>query len=125
MKKYARADLLAYQEKNERAIEVLDSVLTEHKGEKIEDDALLKQAGLYEQAGELAKAEKNYLAIIEHYKNGVLGDNAHYYLAELYADKLEEPRKAQEYYEKIIFNYADSIYFVDARKSLDNYGETR
>ncbi|WP_324720365.1 tetratricopeptide repeat protein [Salinimicrobium sp. HB62] len=118
LKKYARADLLAFQEKNSKAIEVLDSVLTQHKGEKIEDDALLKQAGLYEQAREYAKAEKNYLAIIEHYKNGVLGDNAHFYLAELYADKLEEPGKAQEFYEKIIFNYADSIYFVDARKKF-------
>ena len=118
LKKYARADLLAFQEKNSRAIEVLDSVLVEHKGEKIEDDALLKQAGLYEQAEEYSKAEENYLAIIQHYKNGVLGDNAHYYLAELYATKLGQPQRAQEFYEKIIFNYADSIYFVDARKKF-------
>lgn len=118
LKKYARADLLAFQEKNGRAIQVLDSVLTVHKGEKIEDDALLKQAKLFEEAKEYSKAEKNYLAIIEHYKNGVLGDNAHYYLAELYARELDQPKKAQEFYEKIIFNYADSIYFVDARKKF-------
>jgi tetratricopeptide (TPR) repeat protein len=118
LKLYARADLLAFQEKNAKAIEVLDSVLTKHKGEKIEDDALLKQAKLYEQEGQYGKAEQNYLAIIEHYKNEVLGDNAHYYLAELYAEKLDQPDKAQEFYEKIIFNYADSIYFVDARKKF-------
>ncbi|MHA6278827.1 tetratricopeptide repeat protein [Salinimicrobium sp. CAU 1759] len=118
LKKYARADLLAFQEKNSKAIEVLDAVLSDHKGEKIEDDALFKQAGLYEQAREYAKAERNYLAIIEHYKNGILGDNAHFHLAELYAEKLEQPGKAQEFYEKIIFNYADSIYFVDARKKF-------
>ncbi|MCY2685597.1 tetratricopeptide repeat protein [Salinimicrobium sp. TH3] len=118
LKLYARADLLAFQEKNAKAIEVLDSVLTKHKGEKIEDDALLKQAKLYEEAGKYEKAEQNYLAIIEHYKNEVLGDNAHYYLAELYAGKLDHPDKAKEFYEKIIFNYADSIYFVDARKKF-------
>ncbi|NJW55085.1 tetratricopeptide repeat protein, partial [Salinimicrobium oceani] len=103
LKKYARADLLSFQEKNGNAIKVLDTVLTQHKGEKIEDDALLKQARLYEEMGEFEKAEDNYLAIVEHYKNGVLGDNAHFYLAELYADKLEKPEKAQEFYEKIIF----------------------
>ena len=118
LKKYARADLLAFQEKNAEAIKVLDSTLTQHKGENIEDDALLMQAKLYEEAREFSKAEKNYLAIIEHYKNGVLGDNAHFYLAELYAGKLNQPEKAQEFYENIIFNYADSIYFVDARKKF-------
>ena len=118
LKKYARADLLAFQEKNGEAIKVLDSVLNFHKGEKIEDDALLMQARLFKEAGEYAKAEKNYLAIIEHYKKGVLGDNAHFYLAELYAEELAQPEKAQAFYEKIIFNYADSIYFVDARKKF-------
>lgn len=118
LKKYARADLLAFQEKNDWAIKVLDSVLTQHKGEKIEDDALLKQAQLFEEAKEYDKAEQNYLSIIKNYKNGVLGDNAHYYLAELYSEKLNQPEKAQEFYEKIIFNYADSIYFVDARKKF-------
>jgi tetratricopeptide (TPR) repeat protein len=118
LKQFARADLLTFQEKNSRAIEVLDSVLTEHKGEKIEDDALLKQARLFEEEEEYAKAEKNYLSIIEYFGKGVLSDNAHYYLAELYAWKLNQPEKAQEFYEKIIFNYADSIYFVDARKKF-------
>ena len=118
LKKYARADLLAFQEKNSEAIDLLDSTLVQHKGEKIEDDALLMQAKLFEAVGDFSKAETNYLAIIEHYRNGVLGDNAHFYLAELYAEELEQPEKAQEFYEKIIFNYADSIYFVDARKKF-------
>ncbi len=118
LKLYAQADLLAFQEKKEEAVKVLDSVLTNHKGEKIEDDALLKQALLFEENGEFEKAEANYLKLIQHYKNGVLGDNAHYRLAELYAEELGQPEKAQEFYEKIIFNYADSIYFVDARKKF-------
>jgi tetratricopeptide (TPR) repeat protein len=118
LKLYARADLLAFQEEKQAAIEVLDSILTYHKGEEIEDDALLKQALLFEEAGEYQKAEDNYLKLIHHYKNGVLGDNAHYRLAELYLKELGQPEKAQEFYEKIIFNYADSIYFVNARKKF-------
>lgn len=118
LKLFARADLLAFQGREEDAINILDSVLTGHKGEKIEDDALLKQALLFEEGGEFEKAEVNYLRLLQHYSRGVLGDNAHYRLAELYANELDQPEKAREFYEKIIFNYADSIYFVDARKKF-------
>ena len=116
LKKYARADLLAFQEKNSEAIELLTEILNLHKGEKIEDEALLKQAQLFEGTGQLQKAENNYLAIIKDFNADILADNAHYYLAELYANELENPEKAKEYYEQIIFNFADSIYFVEARK---------
>jgi len=116
LKKYARADLLAFQEKNLEAIQLFGQILKLHKGEKIEDEALLKQAQLFEEAGQPEKAEDNYLTIIENFNADILADNAHYYLAELYANELENPEKAKEYYEQIIFNFADSIYFVEARK---------
>ena len=118
LKQYARADLLSFQKKENEAIALLEELLVQHKGEKIEDDALLKQAQLYEEQEDYGKAEANYLAIIENYKDGILADNAHYLLAELYANELQQPEKAQEFYEKIVFNYADSIYFVDARKKF-------
>ncbi|MDT0646834.1 tetratricopeptide repeat protein [Zunongwangia sp. F260] len=118
LKQYARADLLAFQQKDSEAISVLDSVLEFHKGEKIEDEALLKQAGLYEKSAEYKKAEANYLQIIELYNEDILADNANFYLAELYANHLNEPEKAMTFYENIIFNFADSIFFVEARKNF-------
>ncbi|MEL6303738.1 MAG: tetratricopeptide repeat protein, partial [Bacteroidota bacterium] len=48
LKKFARADLFAYQNKTEEAIQILNDILENHKGEKIEDEALLKQGGLLE-----------------------------------------------------------------------------
>lgn len=116
LKEYARADLMAFQEKNKDAIAILDEILANHKGEKIEDEVLLKQAELYEITGDYHKAESNYLEIIRLYNSDILADNANYYLAELYADHLDNPERAMEYYEQIIFNFADSIYFIDARK---------
>ncbi|MDX1720641.1 MAG: tetratricopeptide repeat protein, partial [Salegentibacter mishustinae] len=97
-------------------IQLFEEILNLHKGEKIEDEALLKQAQLFEETGQPEKAEDNYLAIIENFNADILADNAHFYLAELYANELENPEKAKEYYEQIIFNFADSIYFVEARK---------
>lgn len=116
LKKYARADLLAFQDKNKEAIAVLEDILTNNKGEKIEDEALLKQGELFEKTGAFEKAEANYLKIIEFYKEDLLADDAHYRLARLYETKLNQPEKAKQEYEQIIFQYADSIYFVEARK---------
>ncbi len=116
LKIYAKADLLAFQNKNEEAIAMYEKILTQHKGEKIEDEAFLRQAKLFEGEKQFEKAKVNYLKIIEFYNDDILVDDAYYWLAELYVNELGEPEKAKELYEKIIFNHADSIYFVSARK---------
>ncbi|HSP12815.1 MAG TPA: tetratricopeptide repeat protein, partial [Salegentibacter sp.] len=72
LKEYARADLMAFQEKNRDAIVKLDEILANHKGEKIEDEVFLKQAKLYEITGDFEKAESNYLEIIRLYNTDIL-----------------------------------------------------
>ncbi len=116
LKKYARADLLEFQDKNLESIAVLEDLLTNNKGEKIEDEALLKQGEIYEKLEKYLKAEANYLKIIEFYNEDILADDAHYRLAKLYEEKLNQPEKAKKQYEEIIFHFADSIFFVEARK---------
>ncbi len=118
LKKYAKADLLGYQNKTKEAIATLDDILQNHKGEKIEDDALLIQAQLWEKRKEYETAEFNYLKIVEFYANGILADDAHFALGELYRKILNQPEKAKEQYEKIIYNYQDSYYFPQARKNF-------
>ena len=116
LKQFARADLLKFQKKETEAITVLKSLLENHKGEKIEDEALLKLGELHEDNGDYEKAIESYLALIEFYNQDILADDAHYRLAKLYETKLNQPQKAKEYYELLIFNFEDSIYFVEARK---------
>ncbi|MBJ7880901.1 tetratricopeptide repeat protein [Gelidibacter salicanalis] len=118
LKLYAKADLMAFQNKTDAAIALLDRVLTEHKGESIEDQALFKQAELFQQKKQYNKAIANYEAIIAHYSDGILADDAYYYLAELYNNILDQPDLAKSLYEKLIFNHQDSIYFVEARKQF-------
>lgn len=116
LKKYARADLLALQNKDKEAILLLDSILTNHKGEAIEDEALLKQAKLFVKTKQYQKAETNYNKIIDLFKDDILADDAYFNLASLYENELLQPEKAKELYEQIIYNFADSIFFVEARK---------
>ncbi len=116
LKIFAKADLLAFQNKNQEAIMMYEKILEAHRGEKIEDETFLRQAKLFEKEKQYEKAKVNYLKIIEFYNDDILADDAYYWLAELYRNQLGAPEKAKELYEKIIFNHADSIYFVDARK---------
>ncbi|WP_027065165.1 tetratricopeptide repeat protein [Maribacter sp. Hel_I_7] len=118
LKKYARADFLAYQNNTGEAIKVLDDILENHKGEKIEDEALLKQAQLFEKLKKYEEAQLNYQKIITFYGNGILADDAYFALGELYKKVLNDPLKAKEQYEKIIYNYQDSYYFPEARKNF-------
>jgi tetratricopeptide (TPR) repeat protein len=115
LKQYAKADLLAYQQKDSEAIDALGIILKEHKGHAIEDETLLKQAELFEKTKEYAIAEKNYLQIIEINAEDILVDDAYYRLAELH-NKQKNIEKAKEYYQKIIFDFPSSIHSVDARK---------
>lgn len=118
LKLYAKADLMSFQNRTDDAITLLNKILTEHKGESIEDQALLKQAQLFEQTKQYDKAIVNYQSIITNYGDTILADDALYALAELYNNQLGEPEKAKDLYEQIIFKHQDSIYFVEARKKF-------
>lgn len=118
LKHYAKADLFAFQNKTDSAISLLDKILDEHKGESITDQALFQQAKLFERKKRYNKAEANYLKIISDWKEDILADDAHYHLAELYNTHLARPEEAKQLYEKIIFEFEDSIYFIEARKKF-------
>ncbi len=116
LKSYAKADLLAFQNKTQSAIDTLQGVLLHHKGHPIEDEALFKQAELFEKTGKFDLAEKNYLAILQLDPDDILIDDALYQLAVLYDEKLLNELKAKTYYEKIVLEQPSSIYLVPARK---------
>jgi len=116
LKRYAKADLLAFQNKKDESIALLSTILDDKQTEPIIVQTLLKQAQLFEDKAQFDKAKENYERIILEFKDHILLDDAIYALAEIYANRLEQPEKAKALYESIIFNHADSIYFVEARK---------
>jgi len=116
LKIFAKAELLAFQNKNNQAIDTLSSLLLNFKGHAIEDDALFKQAELYTTIQKYTQAENNYLKIIKNYPTSILLDNTYFQLAELYNNALNNSEKAKEMYQKIIFEFPSSIYLVEARK---------
>ncbi len=115
---YAKASLLTFQNKNQQAIAVLNEIITNYKGQPIEDEAYYKQAILFIKQKEYENAITNFTKVIAMDAQGILVDDAYYQLAELYNNQLNDTKKAADYYQKIIFDFPSSIYLVDARKKF-------
>ncbi|WP_233188629.1 tol-pal system YbgF family protein [Tenacibaculum sp. SG-28] len=107
---------MKYQNKNTEAISILSDIIKNYKNQPIEDEALYQQAELYIKEKEYQKAVSNLEKVIAINPEGILVDDSLYHLAELYRVELNNPKTAAEYYQKIIFAHASSIYLVEARK---------
>lgn len=116
LKDFAKADLLAFQNRNQEAISIYSNIIKEFQGREIEDESLYNQAELFVKEQQFENAITNLLRIIDIDKEGVLVDDTYYFLAEIYRKHIKDNEKASEYYQKIIFEKASSIYLVDARK---------
>lgn len=115
---FAKAKLLSYQNKNKEAISVYNIILDRFKGQNIEDEALLELAKLYSKETLFNDALNVLQKLINIDKNGIFVDDAYYIIAEIYKNNIKDREKALEYYQKIIFEQASSIYLVEARKKF-------
>ena len=115
LKMYAKAEFLIFQNKDDEALRVLDSVMLLSPFGSLMDDALYQKALIYIKQKNYLEAEKLLLQIIENYGDQLLADDAIFQLAELYEYYLKDIPKAMEYYQKILKDHSDSLYVVQAR----------
>ena len=131
LKQLAKAELLAFQNKDQKALTILNNMLSRKKkltkemftaglapGEVIYDDVLFFQAKLLIKLEKYDDALLSFSKIVAADNQGIYTDDVYFEMAELYNNKLNDPEKASEYYQKIIFDYASSIYLVEARKKF-------
>jgi tetratricopeptide (TPR) repeat protein len=118
LKKFSKADFLAYQNKNTEALQAFKAILEQHKEQSIEDVTLLRIGKLYQKQGDFQQALTNFQQIIDKHAESIYIDEALFFSAEIYRTQLQDVEKAKAYYEKIIFSHEDSIYFVDARNNF-------
>jgi tetratricopeptide (TPR) repeat protein len=116
LKQFAKGDYLLYQKRNPEAIAQFQYILKSFKGQDIEAVTQLRLGKIYEKQGEYNLALNQYQNSIDHHPDGIYIDEALFFLAEIYNNKLQQPEKAKPLYEQLIFNHQDSIYFVEARK---------
>jgi len=115
LKKFAHADFLLFQDKKQEALAAFQTILKENKGDVIEAVTLLKIGKIQEELADYVQALNNFQTIIDNHKESIYVDEAYYFAAEIYA-QTGNIEKAKLFYEFIILNKMDSIYFVEAQK---------
>ena len=113
---YAKADFLIFQNKDDEAIKMLDSVLVADPYGKLADDVYFQKAKIAIKQKDYFGAENLLQEILKNYPTDLLGDDAAYLMAQLYDFYLKDSNKAMEYYQKVLKEYSDSLFTTDARK---------
>ncbi|RYG38582.1 MAG: tetratricopeptide repeat protein, partial [Chitinophagaceae bacterium] len=116
LSEFAKADYLLYQNKPGQAKLKFEDILSRYKGNEIESVTELRLGRIEERAGDFNAALGHYKNILDFHQDGIYVDEALYFSAVIYSEKLNEPEKAKPLFEKVIFEHPDSIYFVEARK---------
>lgn len=114
--KFAKADLLRYQNKLEEAEDTLNDITKYYSGTALQDDILYLKYKIEKDRQHYDKAAEYLEKIVSFYGDDILADNAIFYLGELNQKFLNNEEKAKQYYEKIILEYKDSTFAIEARK---------
>lgn len=116
LRMYARADLQIFRNQPQQALKILDSIDQQFAGHSLADDILMARAKIYINAGDYPSAAGQLQKIIDHYAFDLWADDALFGLADLFENKLNQPLKAAELYQKIINDYPSSLFVNEARK---------
>lgn len=116
LKIYARADLLIFAEQPDKALITLDSIDVKYPGNSLADDILMAKARLFIQQKNYADAVPLLKKIAEEHRFDLWADDAVFMLGDIYENQLGDKEKAKIYYQKIITDYAGSLYINEARR---------
>lgn len=116
LKKYSYADLLIFKNQPDKALVLLDSLNILYPGNSLVDDILMAKSKVFLKGNEIDKAVTQLYEIMEKHSSDLWGDDAIFMLADLYQNKLSQPAKALELYQKIITDFPGSLYVIEARK---------
>ena len=116
LKMYARADMYLFGEQPEKAMITLDSIDNKYPGNSLTDDILMAKARLFIQQKNYTDAVPLLKKIAEEHSFDLWADDAVFMLGDIYENQLNNKDLAKMYYQKIITDYAGSLYINEARK---------
>jgi tetratricopeptide (TPR) repeat protein len=113
---FANADLLIQQNKFTEALVILDSITKGYPFHSLADEVLFRKGEIYEQLHNWEQAIGFYLEVYESYGHDILADDAVIRIARIYDFRLSDPKKAAEFYRKILFEFTASLHGAEARE---------
>jgi tetratricopeptide (TPR) repeat protein len=116
MELFARADLLIMQRRYADVIITLDTLLNNYPGHSLEDEILMVKGDIAMQNGDIEIAMGYYEEIVDLHFDDITGDDALYNLAVIFDKHFQNLEKAEELYERLIFEFSGSLHVIEARK---------
>lgn len=118
---YSKAEFALYQHKYDKALSYLDTLNQNYLSHPLFDEVLYKRAEISILKNQYQEADSLLNQIIIKYPTDLMADDAIYLLAELCETHLKDPKRAKDYYEKIILEYPNSLYVTQARKRYNEF----
>jgi len=115
MQTFARGDYLLFKNQDSLAIATFDSIPKLYPGNALEDDILFRKSKIYIKERKFELAAASLQAIIDRFSYEIYADDAVYTLAGLYETSLHDKDKAMALYKKLITDFSNSVYVIDAR----------
>ena len=113
---FAMADIFMFQNKDDKAIMLLDSLNKTYPNHALADDILYKKAQIALKHTDYTKAAAYYDTIVKKYGDDILGDDALFKLADITENQFKDSVKAKELYQQLLEKYPASLYVTEARK---------
>ncbi len=115
---FAKAELLLYQKKFEKALEIYNKLSVNENLLSIKDKALIRVAEVKIALENLPEAIVNLNQIGEQKEKNIYSDRALFLLGKLYQFGISDYAKALETYEKLLANFPNSLYLDSARENI-------
>lgn len=112
---YGKADLLHLRNQDSLALQTLDSIFMLSLYHEIFDNVWMRQAEILMASHQYEKSKELLLKIVDQYPDGLLADDAIWYLAEMEMNIFKDEAKASDWYKMILTDYPNSLYANDAR----------
>ena len=119
---FARADLLFFQNKNEKAMATLDSLAELYPYNTLVDDILFRKAKIETEHKNYVLAADYLQKIVDGFSYDLLGDDATFMLADLFNNNLNKKEEAKNLYKEILTRYPGSVFTEESR---EKYRELR
>jgi tetratricopeptide (TPR) repeat protein len=117
LKKFAKADFLAYQNKSSLALQEYEQIAQMNQYKSVQELSLIRIGKIFEKQKKYTQAIESYQKLLTNFPESIYQDEALFYTGEIYQKELHEVEKAKINFEKIITTHPDSIFFIEARKN--------
>jgi TolA-binding protein len=118
LKLFAIADLLEYQNKDEEALAILDSISSTFPNHVLSDNILMERAHIATKRQDYNEAAMLLQKVVSQHGDDILADDALYRLAVINDVHFKNYDEAKRLFEQLILKYPGSTHVNEARKNF-------